>query len=122
LILLNYYSKVQARFAFATYLTCIQQRLTEESSSKSEPDVDGANEQMVRNILFGTLLYATLLWISVLNGYDLMFMNVHCFIQFYIFYFQYQGSANSFSFYCLIRQFLDTKIDFKLLIINYIVH
>jgi len=38
---------VQARFAFATYLTCIQQRLTNETRSEIDTDTDAANEQMV---------------------------------------------------------------------------
>jgi len=40
-------SKVQARDAFATYLTCIQQRLVAETRDKADADLDTANEQMV---------------------------------------------------------------------------
>ena len=41
-------SKVQARFAFATYLTCIQERLLEEAKRVAgNEDADSANEQMV---------------------------------------------------------------------------
>jgi len=40
-------SKVQARFAFATYLTCIQQRLVSETRSQVDVDTDTANEQLV---------------------------------------------------------------------------
>jgi len=40
-------SKVQARHAFATYLTCIQQRLVTETRNEADADPDTANEQMV---------------------------------------------------------------------------
>lgn len=39
-------SKVQARFAFATYLMRVQQRLLTETSSQQHEDADSANEQM----------------------------------------------------------------------------
>ena len=42
------YSKVQARYAFATYLIRVQQRLVAETTSEENEDVDIANEQMVR--------------------------------------------------------------------------
>ena len=40
-------SKVQARSAFATYLTCIQQRLVTETRNPIETETETANEQMV---------------------------------------------------------------------------
>ena len=40
-------SKVQARFAFATYLTRVQQRLVAETTSEETEDAEIANEQMV---------------------------------------------------------------------------
>ena len=40
-------SKVQARFAFATYLTRVQLRLVAETTSEETEDADIANEQMV---------------------------------------------------------------------------
>ena len=40
-------SKVQARFAFAMYLTRVQQRLVAETTSEETEDADIANEQMV---------------------------------------------------------------------------
>lgn len=45
-------SKVQARFAFATYLTRVQQRLMAETSGGEEEDSEAANEQMVWKLLF----------------------------------------------------------------------
>jgi hypothetical protein len=41
-------SKVQARFAFATYLTRVQHRLMAETSGGDEDDAEAANEQMVK--------------------------------------------------------------------------
>ena len=40
-------TKVQARFAFATYLTRVQHRLMAETGGTETEDVDTANEQMV---------------------------------------------------------------------------
>ena len=40
-------SKVQARFAFATYLTRVQQRLVADTGGTSQDDSETANEQMV---------------------------------------------------------------------------
>lgn len=40
-------TKVQARFAFATYLTRVQHRLMAETGGAETEDVDTANEQMV---------------------------------------------------------------------------
>jgi len=42
-----YFSKVQARTAFAMYLVRVQQRLMADSNSLTQDDVDGLNEQMV---------------------------------------------------------------------------
>ena len=42
-----FHSKVQARFAFATYLSRVQQRLMSETGTTEQEDVDTANEQMV---------------------------------------------------------------------------
>ena len=47
--------KVQARFAFATYLMRVQQRLLHESSADGGDEHDQANEQMVRGIFDETL-------------------------------------------------------------------
>ena len=44
-----YFSKVQARFAFATYLSRVQQRLMSETGTNEQEDVETANEQMVRS-------------------------------------------------------------------------
>ncbi len=41
------FSKVQARFAFASYLTRVQQRLVAETTSEETEDVETSNEQMV---------------------------------------------------------------------------
>jgi len=41
-------TKVQARSAFAMYLTRVQQRLLSESGPLMQDDVDALNEQMVR--------------------------------------------------------------------------
>jgi hypothetical protein len=43
-----FYSKIQARFAFAMYLSCIQRRLMEETHHHADStSTSGANEQMV---------------------------------------------------------------------------
>ena len=41
------FRKVQARFAFATYLTRVQYRLMAETSTTESDDIESANEQMV---------------------------------------------------------------------------
>ena len=46
------YSKVQARFAFATYLSRVQQRLMTETSTSETEDGESANEQMVSTTKF----------------------------------------------------------------------
>ena len=43
-------SKVQARFAFATYLTRVQQRLMAENGHGEVDDIDTADEQMVSGL------------------------------------------------------------------------
>jgi hypothetical protein len=44
------YSKVQARSAFATYLSRVHQRLVNESSASDADESDASNEQMVRTV------------------------------------------------------------------------
>ena len=52
-----YFSKVQARTAFAMYLVRVQQRLMADSNSLTQDDVDGLNEQMVSIVNFLYVLY-----------------------------------------------------------------